>query len=168
MKIALDLGHGCNFDGGALGIRDEETCINEVGSILLEMLQDEFDVVTCRPQSAKSVQNSLQQRCDRANDSKADLFLSLHFNKFNGQGRGTECYAISSIGRAYAQSIVNSISELGFKNRGVKNGNGFYVLKNTSMPAVLIEGCFIDSIKDMQIYSGEAIAKAIMDGILPF
>ncbi|MBD0389332.1 MAG: peptidoglycan-binding protein, partial [Nostoc sp. C3-bin3] len=50
-------------------------------------------------------------------------------------------------------------------NRGVKSGSHLYVLKNTDMPAILVECCFIDSQKDMNLFEPEAMANAIVKGL---
>ncbi|MFM9156438.1 MAG: N-acetylmuramoyl-L-alanine amidase, partial [Dolichospermum sp.] len=88
-----------------------------------------------------------------------------HFNAFNGKANGTEIFAISDSGRKVAQKVLDEIVKLGFFNRGVKSGSHLYVLRRTNMPGILIEGCFIDSAKDMQIYDGEAMANAIVAGL---
>ncbi|MEY3222027.1 MAG: hypothetical protein RLZZ203_883, partial [Cyanobacteriota bacterium] len=64
-----------------------------------------------------------------------------------------------------AQKVLDEIVKLGFFNRGVKSGSHLYVLRRTNMPGILIEGCFIDSAKDMQLYDSEAMANAIVAGL---
>ena len=46
MKIGIDLGHGCNYDGGAVGIIKEEEIINTVGNkVITKLRTDKFDSV---------------------------------------------------------------------------------------------------------------------------
>ena len=78
---------------------------------------------------------------------------------------GTEIYAISNAAKAIAQLVLNEILKLGFKNRGIKN-TAFFVIKNTSMPAILIECCFIDSTADMNLFNAEKMAEAIKVGLI--
>lgn len=166
MIIAIDLGHGCPPDTGAVGIRKEDDLIEEVGRSLIKKLEDFGHIcVDVRPGKAKRVGDSLSQRCQKANFSGAKYFISLHFNAFNGKASGTEVFAISNPGRRLALSVVNEIASLGFKNRGVKNGSHLFVLRNTNMPAILIEGCFIDSQEDITIYKKEQMSQAIFDGL---
>jgi N-acetylmuramoyl-L-alanine amidase len=161
-KYAIDLGHGCAFDGGAVGIETEEFLINSVGKRLIEKLMRlGHTVVECRPQSAKSTRESLRKRCDIANAANADYFISLHANKFNGNANGCECFAMSPSASTIAVNVCEKISALGFFNRGVKSGSHLLVLKETDMPAVLIEMCFIDSKKDISIFDAEKMAIAI-------
>ena len=67
-----------------------------------------------------------------------------------------------------ASTILQNICKLGFKNRGVKNGKHLHVLRNTKMPAILIETCFIDSQIDMNIYKTRETVEAIIEGLITF
>ncbi|OFI05568.1 autolytic lysozyme [Clostridium acetireducens DSM 10703] len=164
MKIGIDIGHNCPPDIGALGIKFEDELTRNIGSMVINKLKIlGYSVVNCTPDYAKSVLESLYKRVNTANNNKVDLFVSIHFNA--GGGNGTEVFAISPVGRLIAKRVVDNISILGFKNRGVKDGRMLYVLKNTIAPAILIEGCFIDSKEDMKLYNGESMANAIIKAI---
>ena len=72
-----------------------------------------------------------------------------------------------------ATNVSKKLSEsFGFKNRGAKVGDHLAVLKRTNMPAILVEGCFIDNISDMNkfIQKGsqayEIMAESIIEGVL--
>jgi len=166
MKFGIDIGHNCPPDGGAEGIKSENKLTMEVGNKVIAKLENlGHTVIACRPNSARTVNQSLGSRCEKANNNRVDFFVSIHFNAFNGQANGTEVFAISDAGRKVAQKVLDEIVKLGFFNRGVKSGSHLYVLRRTNMPGILIEGCFIDSAKDMQIYDGEAMANAIVAGL---
>ena len=165
-KYGIDFGHGCNGDGGAVGLVREEDLINDVGKRLVtKLIQLGNEVIACRPSTATSTRNSLQQRCDRANNAKVDIFVSLHANAFNGKAHGTECYAMSPRGEKIARDICREISLLGFFNRGLKSGSYLYVIRNTDMPAILVEMCFIDSQRDVALFDAESMADAICLGL---
>lgn len=166
MKIAIDLGHGCPFDGGAVGIRREEDLINETGELLIEKLNKNHQIIRTRPLKANSTKHSLQQRCDIANYHECEVFVSLHFNSFTPTANGVECFAISEIGWKYADKICKNIAQLGYTDRGAKNGRIYYVIRNTKMPAIIVEGCFITNMKDMALFSAENTSDAILEGIL--
>ncbi|MBE9119064.1 N-acetylmuramoyl-L-alanine amidase [Lusitaniella coriacea LEGE 07157] len=167
LKIALDAGHGVSRDGGAEGIQREEAMIDAVMLPLKKrLLQMNVICIEVRPESASSVKDSLDKRTDKANAQRCDLYLSLHFNKYNGSASGTEVFAASSAGWKIAQRIVNNIAKLGFKNRGVKDGKHLAVLRQTLMPAVLVEGCFCDSQEDVALFDPEKMADAIATGLL--
>lgn len=165
MKIALDLGHGCPPDTGAIGLRSEESMIEEVGKYLIPLLQAQHEVILVRPKKASSVGHSLVQRIQKANEAKVNLFISLHFNCFNKNTNGAEIFAISATGKKYANLILAEIVKLGYFDRKVKDGSQLYVVKNTSAPAILIEGCFCDNQKDLDLFDAEKMAVAIAEGI---
>jgi N-acetylmuramoyl-L-alanine amidase len=165
-KYGIDRGHGCHFDGGAVGLVKEERWINEVSNYLVEYLKGlGHEIIELRPESATSEKHSLQQRCDRANETKCEVLVSIHANKFNQIANGTEIYAISKKARSIALPVLQEICKLGFKNRGIKSTPRFAVLTNSEMPAILIEIAFIDSEQDVKLFNGIAVAKAICKGL---
>ncbi|AFY31345.1 N-acetylmuramoyl-L-alanine amidase [Calothrix sp. PCC 7507] len=166
MKFGIDSGHNCPPDTGAKGFKFEDNLTLDVGNRVIAKLQAlGHEVVVCRPTSASTVRDSLSKRCDKANASKVDIYVSIHFNCFNGQANGTEVFAISNTSNKIAKPVLDEIVKLGFFNRGVKSGSHLFVLRNTNMPAILVEGCFLDSKKDMDLYNPEAMANAIVKGL---
>ena len=165
MKYGIDVGHNCPpVDTGAVGIRKEDELNKEVGARVMEKLKTlNHEVVYCTPSYASSSGNSLYRRTNKANVEKVDFYVSIHFNA--GGGRGTEVFAISKAGKEVAKRVVDAIAALGYVNRGVKDGSWLYVLKNTKMPGILVEGGFVDSSEDMQRYNAEKIANAIVKGL---
>lgn len=168
MKIAVDIGHNCYPDIGASAIGNEDSMVKDVGNRLIPKLQAlGHSVLLVTPTSASSVTDSLAQRVNSANSWGADQYVSLHENA--GGGQGTEVWIGSESSRTMAQNIANSIAALGFTNRGVKvqgvDGPHLYVLNYTNMPALLVEGCFVDSQSDMNRFNAENMANAICKGI---
>lgn len=166
MKLAIDIGHNCPPDTGASKFGNEDKMNRLVGEQLISKLAKAgVDIVDCRPSRTANVANSLIKRCAAANRENADYFISLHHNA--GGGEGTEVFAISEKGKAVAIKVLGRIAKLGFHSRGVKS-QGFYVLNNTSMPAILIEICFVDCKTDVELWESlghEKIAQAIFDGL---
>ena len=166
MKIGIDIGHNAPPDTGAKGIKFEDHLTTEVGLMVMEKLKAlGHTVVDCKPQKVYSVKQSLVQRVNIANSARVDVFVSIHFNAFNTRAHGTEIFATSSKGRQFAKPVLTEIVKLGFFNRGIKNGFHLYVVRNTNMPAILVECCFIDSQRDMNLYNSEAMANAIVKGL---
>lgn len=164
-KIAIDFGHNCENDKGAIGIEQEDKLIREVGQKLITLLdRDGYKTLNVTPKYASGLLSSLKQRVHTCNGFNADIFFSIHFNAFNKKAYGTEAYYLSQTGKLYADSIVTEISKLGYHNRGAKLGR-FYVLKHTTCPAVLIECCFCDNPSDMEVYNSTRLAVAIRNGI---
>lgn len=107
--------------------------------------------------------DNLKEAVTLSNNKKADLFVSIHLNA--GGGEGVECYTWKGEKTKVATNICKNIAALGYKNRGVKNGSNFYVVKNTTAPAVLVECCFVDNKKDTEKYNAYKMAEAIYKAI---
>jgi N-acetylmuramoyl-L-alanine amidase len=167
MKFGIDIGHNCPpHDIGASGVKQEDVLTKDVGNRLMaKLVAAGHTVVNCTPSTATSVNDSLRKRVSRANSNNVDIFVSIHFNAFNRTAMGSEVFAISRTAQAIAKSVLDEIVALGFKNRGVKN-TGFFVLRNTSMPAILVECCFIDSSADMVLFNADSMAEAIKEGLI--
>lgn len=167
MKIAVDLGHGVAYDGGAVGIIREEQVINEVGSNVIAKLRAlGHSVLEVRPSSATSTSHALNQRTDKANSWGADLLVSIHANA--GKGVGTEVFTYQGREMSQARNVLNNICALGFTNRGIK-GDKLHITSASSMSAMLIEVCFIDTQSDVDKYKkigSNAIADAIVKGLV--
>ena len=173
MKIGLDFGHGVNGDGGAVGLITEQSLIDTIGVMVKTKLEARgHTVILTRPATATSTSNSLQKRCDTANNNRVDLFASIHANVTVG-GAGTEVFTYGGQKTAAATRVLNNICAIGFKNRGIKDGSGLYVINGTNMEAMLIEVCFIDSPADVALYNGnkdrisEAIAQGLTNQVAP-
>ena len=168
MKFGIDLGHGCPYDGGAVGIIKEEYVINSVGTKVISKLQNlGHEVIQCRPSNATSTSNSLNQRANKANSNKVDMFISLHANA--GGGIGSEIYTYNGKNIDASNRILNNMASLGFKNRGIKNGSNLAVIRLTEATSMLIEICFIDTQNDVNLFNkvgAEAIANMIVEGLL--
>jgi N-acetylmuramoyl-L-alanine amidase len=171
MFFAIDIGHNCPpYDTGAgTNQYSEDTLTKLVGELVISKLnQRGHKAVSVTPQSAYSTNDSLMQRARKANQLDVDYFISIHFNAFSSpKANGSEVYVYDFRGaaRALAQSVVSNITSLGFFDRGVKKAR-FRVLELTSMPAILIECCFITSDKDMRLFDAEKMATAIVDGLV--
>lgn len=168
VKFAIDFGHNVKNDTGAVGIGGvkEDYLTDLVGGKLIDLLKSQsHQTLNVTPRAAHSLGNSLAQRTRSANNWGADIFVSIHFNAFNGKAYGSEVYATSSAGKGIAQGVQDKLVELGFTNRGVKSAN-FYVLKHTNMPAILVECCFIDSERDMRLFNPDLMAVAIAQGLI--
>ena len=124
--------------------------------------------------------DSLEEICQTANNSEADIFVSLHFNSAeNTSALGSEtCYHPESVkGKLLAECIQNQIvNSTHFTDRGIKpripSKNGLYVLNNTSMPAVVVESCFLSNKFDLSMILDEGIfdylTRAIARGITDY
>mgnify|MGYP004579592517 CR=1 FL=1 len=166
MKINLDMGHTLRGgDTGAEGCgRREQDCTREIGYKVKAKLEAlGHSVCVCSIDSASTLNESLVSRVNKANANGGDLYVSIHLNA--GGGHGTEIYTYQGRELSVARNVLNNICSLGYANRGIKGAN-LYVINHTSMPAMLIECCFIDSNEDMNRYNAEDIANAIVKGLV--
>ena len=168
MNFGVNDGHTIKgFGTGAVGIINESVQTRIVGAEVRRLLKIAgHNAINCTVDSANSVSQSLSLIMDQANRLDLDWFVSLHFNA--GGGQGVEAYTYG--GRQYRDAIdvCSNITKLGFKNRGVKDGKGLYVIRRTKAKSILIEVCFVDT-SDANLYfkiGYKTIAKAIVEGLL--
>lgn len=149
MIIAIDKGHG-RTDPGAIGYGMEEAILTgKIGNNLIKKLAAYNVDILSVPRST-----DLNERCKYANENGADVFLSIHVNA--GGGTGFESY-IHPTANVETRNIQNSIhfhlgnwfKSQGFRDRGKKAAN-YAVLRETVMPAVLLECLFIDAKQDAE------------------
>lgn len=182
--IVIDAGHG-GKDSGALG-KIGDTTINEK-DLTLSIAAKTVNILKSSGLNVMMTRDSdtyptLEDRVNFANGNNASLFVSIHINANDKpEPYGIETYYCTTnnnndygiTSEALAGDIQkNLIENLGGKNRGVKTAN-FYVIKNTVMPAVLIETGFITNEEEVkkladdsyQQKAAEAIASAITKNI---
>lgn len=182
IKIVVDAGHnpqGVNAGAEGNGLREQDI-VYEVAQQLAQLLRanGNFDVRLTRntPTEVLGTSNatSLQQRVQIANSWPADYFISIHANaSTNPEANGTEVYTYRNTGAAHelAQEIQEAIvEEMDMRDLGVKTNPALYVLRRTSMPAVLVELGFITNAADARKMSQnpEGFARAIYNGILDY
>ena len=166
---------------------DEAALTYEIGMLLYELLMQDgrFDVRLSRPTADTilgeyngSVTEANNSALDfRVNDAKewgADYFISLHINSFTSDTvTGLEVYSANGdeVGYALGEDILNSlVKATELRNRGMKDGSNLRVLKNATMPAVLVEMGFISNPNDAKLLdeSPELFAQGIYNGILSY
>jgi len=152
-RLVIDPGHG-GRDPGAVsrdGLIFEKNINLDVGLYLSHYLERNSNMEIAMTRNDDTFV-SLQERCDIANNLNADYFISLHTNARPLRGKyGIELevwhYAGSTSGERLAKAVldrlVDDVSEaMRCHSRGTKEGR-FYVLRNTRMPAILVEMGFV-------------------------
>ena len=141
--LAIDIGHNVPYDTGAVGIRREDDLNRLVGNSLISKLRERgVKVVNCTPNTTKSLNDSLYQRVITANNCGATLFVSIHHNACPG-GYGAEVLCIKNnyqggLSTKVGESILNELSSLGLRNRGVKDRRDLYVINNTVIRQIIL------------------------------
>ncbi|WP_304262500.1 N-acetylmuramoyl-L-alanine amidase family protein [Phascolarctobacterium succinatutens] len=178
--IALDAGHG-GSDPGAIGSdgTKEKNITLAITKIVKEILEDKgakvymtrtTDVDVFGPNASDA--EELQARVNVGEKYNSDMFVSLHINSSvnkNVGGFSTYYYPKTDNDLRLAQNIQNKLAaNFGVDDLGVRQAN-FYVIKRISMPAVLVEMCFISNEKELTLMKGQwfqkKTARLIAEGI---
>ncbi len=170
--IGLRAGHTLSCRGSHGFIDETEEARKVVKSIrkYLEAYGQKY--IMCQPdENITSESKELYTGIEMANNSNANHFVSIHFNAFEETSNkmGTECYVYSP--HDLATRINANLTQLGFKNRGVKSSSKLAELKKTrkGLKATIVEVCFVDSKADTDLYKKvgyDKIGKAIAQGIV--
>lgn len=181
MRIMVDPSHG-GYDPGASGpsgLQEKEVNLAVAQRVARLLTQIGQDVRLTRNGDEVSwpadQQQDLLARVQMSNNWPADYFISIHCNAFEEpSARGTEtyCYQFGTPGEKLAKAIQTElIKATGLVNRGVKTAN-FYVLRETRMPAVLIELAFITNPQEEQLLGDpgfqDLCARSIATGVAAF
>lgn len=179
MKVYLNPGHDQEYDSGAvnesMGLRECDIA-EEIGELAQGYLEAAGEETMLRQSDNLANDSQYADRqvsvCDEANAWPADIFVSIHCNAANSQARGTEVECSGGqestrLAQCIQSQIVNSI---GTTDRGVKTMAGLIVIRNTNMPAVLVETEFIDNDDgaDLLIAQKDEFARAIARGITDY
>lgn len=176
--IILDAGHG-GKDPGAVKGNTQEKAINF--KVLNEYAKDYFTDSGIKVYYTR-IDDTLIPLADRASFAKqveADFFISLHCNSSTSSAaRGTSVYYSSTntsktssglTSKILANTLVNNLSKsLGTRNLGIID-KGFVVVRDNSVPAVLIELAFLSNPSDLSILTNptyqKKAAKTIYDTV---
>ena len=190
-SIFLDPGHG-GSDSGAVsgGVREKDLTLSVYNKVSSKLASLGYTVLTSRNVD-KDV--DLVDRADQANKANADMLLSIHFNA-GGRGiaRGIETYYYQATAdrvpkinkenhnnperlersRKLANKVQqNLLYQTGANDRGVKRAS-FTVLRETSIPSILVELGFIDNPEERNKIKTneyqERLANGIVDGIVEY
>lgn len=186
--IALDDGHGMETAGKRTPIFPDGTKSPETGKNFMhenefnravvkyakeELERHGFKILLTAPTDADT---PLAERVALANKERVDLFISVHANALTGQWgeqQGIETFTDGSVEGMKFGKILHKYVMQGtqFKDRGVKDGSHLYVLRKTTMPAVLVECGFMDNLREAKLLLTDAyrretaqeIAKAVCE-----
>ena len=184
-KIALDAGHGINTAGKRClkAIDPKETrewTLNDRICDKIESLlkaYDGYNLLRVDDTTGKK-DIALETRVKNANNFKADFYLSIHHNAGikGGKGGGVVSITYTKVDKTtsnWQSDLYNAIiNATGLKgNRATPLAKSdLYVLRKTTMPAVLIECGFMDSTTDVPIILTEnfadKVAQACVDVIV--
>lgn len=168
--VMLDAGHG-GWNPGAVyqGRQEKDDALQLVFDIGGILEQNGVRVVYTR---VDDTYESPYQKAQEGNLSGADYFVSVHRNSspVPNQYSGVETLVYNRYGEAarLAENINRELEGVGFINLGVNERPNLVVLRDTNMPAVLVEVGFINTDADNYLLDTKfaETAQAIADGIL--
>lgn len=175
MFICLDPGHSGPVEPGACAYGYTEA------AIVLDIAETAADFLTAAGHNVTMTRtrdidtDDLTFRADHANNAGCDLFISIHCNAAeSSRAQGTEVYYFpgSTQGAALAACLQsNIVTSLGTVDRGTKEAD-FQVLRDTIMPAALVECAFISNQLEAQMLAAprqqRKIAEAIVEAVIQY
>ena len=182
--IIIDAGHG-GIDPGANrpGVAEKDInlaislelkeVLNRYGAKVVLSRQSDIELSpACNNEQVRGrYHRDLMARAEMAEESDADLFISIHANAVsNAQRHGAEVFysAKSAVGKQLAESIQAELCTVTQTGHLAKNAD-YFVLRRNKIPAVLIEAGYITNPAERQLLQtpdyqhklAEAIAKGI-------
>ncbi len=178
-KIGLDAGHGLNTSGKQTpdGIK-EWTLNDKVRDKVVQLLKDYDCEIIHTDNNEGATDESLSSRVKTYTNAGVDVFVSIHHNAFNNQwnnATGVEVFTDKNPTAAdtrLAKLIYKNLpTYTGLKGRGIKAEN-WWVINQNKIPAVLVEGGFMDSTIDYPVITSQngqdGYARAVAEGLIEF
>ena len=180
--ILLDAGHG-GWDPGKTGTAgaDEKILNLSIAEKLQGFLeQGGAEVLLTRAADealGKNKQEDMAKRKKLANESDAELLVSIHQNAFpSAEAKGAQVFyhASSEAGKLLAECIQQSLRERvdSSNSRQAKENTNYYILRTTEIPAVIVECGFLSNREEEALLNAESyqeeVAWAIYCGILDY
>jgi N-acetylmuramoyl-L-alanine amidase len=174
-RVALDPGHGPEDPGfvGPGGSREADIAFELAALLRLELETRGAEPIMLRSEEENPEQS---QRATRANDSEAEVLVSIHLNGHDDpSAEGSSSYYFGAIGsgsvagQALAELVQDEVTAaLGLRD-GRAHPKAFPILRETRMIAVQIEPCFITNPKEELLLGEEPfrleLARAIAAAI---
>lgn len=179
VKIALDCGHGLNTAGKQTPTGIKEWILNDkVRDKIVKLLSD-YDVeFIFTDNNEGQVDEPLGDRVAMYKKKGAKAVVSIHHNAHRGvwgTATGVEVH-IDKNATAADIELANLIiarlpGYMGLRNRGIWR-NDWWVINQNEIPAVLVEGGFMDTKKDYDIITSDegqnGYAKAVAEALIEF
>lgn len=172
INVVIDAAHG-GYDFGAISKTVNEKQIVEQIANKIKTLNKNKNVIIHFTRSS-DVFVPLKERTDIANTIKPDLVLSLHVNSSANQDKSGVEFFVYKDSKLYEESnnfAVKLSAEMSknnsFKIGEIKNAS-FFIIKNSNVPAVLIELGYLSNEKDSKNLTDEKEQEKIAESILEF
>lgn len=172
--VALDDGHGMETAGkrtppiqelGGRVIHENEFNRAVVNYLSEELKRCGINTILVAP---TDFDTSLSARTNLANSKKVDLYISVHYNAFDGSFGGKDPSGLSVHyypGSAKSKKLAECVHK--YLKQGTKQidrgivGSNFHVLRETKMPAILSENGFMDNKSEAMLMIDEDFRKEV-------
>jgi N-acetylmuramoyl-L-alanine amidase len=187
--VVIDPGHGGDDCGarGRSGLAEKDVVL-DIGRHLASLLNRAavYTVMTrtdgespaggANSGSGRREPLDLESRVDLAVRSRADLYISVHANSFPEpvwSGAQTFYHSRSDESKALAQAIQKElVARLGPNLRKAKPGDDYFVLRKTTMPAVIVEVGFLSNPREESLLAQQdyrrRVAEAVFRGVVAY
>lgn len=179
IKIGLDAGHGLKTAGKQTpdGIK-EWTLNDKVRDKIVAILADYDCEIIHTDNNEGNTDESLSSRVSKYKSAGVKAFVSIHHNAYTGSWNGATGVEVYTDKKPTASDtkLANCIygklvKYTGLKGRGIKKAN-YQVINQNTIPAVLVEGGFMDGTSDYKVITSDngqtAYAKAVAEGLIEF
>ncbi len=179
--VVVDAGHGGNVPGASkMGVNEKDINLDIVLELkkLFDRCDKNIGVYYTRTDDTNP---SFENRVGLANDSNADVFLSVH-NNSTASGRmssinGTEVMyeggdPTGESKKFSSMCLAHLLDQLGSKSKGTIVGDEVYIIRMSKSPVALVEVGFMTNQKELgnlqdKEYQRKA-AQALYDAVLEY
>lgn len=167
VTVMIDPGHGGNDPGTTSGTVDEKDITLDIALLVKEYLEEcNVSVLLTREDDTYI---DKYDRAELANEKNVDLFVSIHCNYLedNPGISGVETYYMENArnGMEFATAVHNNILSVTGANDMYVRTNDFVVIKNTLMPAILVETGYLSNAEDVRLLSTDEYKQKMAYGI---
>lgn len=171
--VVLDAGHGGSANGALYeNIKEKTLNLAVTKKVAAILIKQGYNVIMTR---SDDTYLGLNERANIANAVNADIFVSIHSNANENPeiyGLSTYHFPESRRGSLLAKAIQDAAAQVsGAKNRGILSAN-FAVLRETDMPAALVEMGFMTNHDELMRLADSAyqdkMAQGIANGIVNY
>jgi N-acetylmuramoyl-L-alanine amidase len=187
--IIIDPGHG-GIDGGCVAgsLLEKDINLDIAGTVKSLLEQKGYKVTLTRDKDISLYKfcnvgdtmprRDLNERVGRINSSNASLFVSIHVNSFSEDpsisGSNVYFYSMECLkSKKLAQAVQKELNAVTFEGQARtphnSRPNGYYILRKTVMPGILVETGFLTNTVEKVWFAGKEyrvkLAEAISAGI---
>ena len=150
VSVMVDAGHGGKDPGTSSGTADEKDITLAIAKLVKAYLEDSGVTVILSREDDTFIDK--YERAELANEAGVDLFVSIHCNYLEERAdiSGVETYYMQNAvnGEQLATKVHNQILAVTEANDMHVRENDYVVIRETQMPAVLVETGYLSNRED--------------------